>query len=170
MSNGHLRPGLSSWCQARMRCLLACVPGEALSLSLSAGPREGKGPVLIQTEASWKPPLGLEWVGSLPDLPACLLSSCLLIMPKREGGSDGSGGRGALGWVWWKHNPSGWHCRHWSWGGHLTGSQQHRHPAAFRKSQHPVLPAVQVLSLPVFTKRLLCALRVFVQRQGGEGL
>lgn len=55
MSNGHLRPGLSSWCQARICCLPARVPREALSSSLSESPREGKVPVLIPDEASWKP-------------------------------------------------------------------------------------------------------------------
>lgn len=92
MSNGHLRPGLSSWCQARICCLPARVPREALSSSLSESPREGKVPVLIPDEASWKSHPVLECTGSLPDLPSCLLSSCLFI-PKRGGGSGGSGGR-----------------------------------------------------------------------------
>lgn len=140
MSNGHLRPGLSSWCQARICCLPARVPREALSSSLSESPREGKVPVLIPDEASWKPLPVLECTGSLPDLPSCLLSSCLFI-PKRGGGSSGSGGRGALGWVWRKPNSFGWRFGHQLWGGHLTDSQQHSHPAALKRScsQHPVL-------------------------------
>lgn len=56
MSNGHLRPGLSSWCQARMCCLPACIPGEALpSHSLQAPGRE-KGLSLFR----------LKHLGSLP--------------------------------------------------------------------------------------------------------
>lgn len=68
MSNGHLRPGLGSWCQARMYRLPGCVPGEALPPSLSAGPGGAgggesacphSGPSALEASP------GPEWGGSL---------------------------------------------------------------------------------------------------------
>lgn len=63
----------------------------------------------------------------------------LLLSHPQEG--DESRGRDALGSLWWKHSPSGWHFGHPLWRGPLTDSQQHNQPAALKRacSQDPVL-------------------------------
>ena len=111
---------------------------------------------------------GLQRVGSVPDLPACLLSSCFVV-PERGGGSGGSGGRGALGSLEWRRNPSGWHLGRWLWG---SDSQQHSGAAALKRAHSRIQASQQrrYLSLSVFIKRLLCALHLFAQREGWEGL
>lgn len=151
--------------------LPACPSGGSILPLTRCRPREGKEPALTPDEASQESHPG-PGMGGLFARPTSLPPFLCFVVPKRGGGSGGSGKGGALGLLWWRHSP----LADISGTGYGAGTLLTPNSTVNQLPSRGPVPGIQFSqqhrfpSLPVFTRCLLCALHLFAQREAWKGL